>query len=88
MRHGSLHREHGDLPMGLWIVSSRQYWRWASSLRSSWLDREPLLYGVSPREPRVLAPAALFVAVTGRLALHIPARRASRLDPIQALRYD
>jgi ABC-type antimicrobial peptide transport system permease subunit len=49
---------------------------------------EPLLYGVSPRDPRVLASASLFVVVTGLLALHFPAWRASRLDPIRALRYD
>ncbi|HUP53225.1 MAG TPA: ABC transporter permease, partial [Longimicrobiales bacterium] len=51
-----------------------------------WLDS--LLYGVSPRDPLVLASSAGLVAAVGALAVHFPARRASRLDPIRALRSD
>jgi ABC-type antimicrobial peptide transport system permease subunit len=51
-----------------------------------WL--ESLLYGVSARDPLVLAGSACLVAIVGTLAVHVPARRASRLDPIRALRCD
>jgi ABC-type antimicrobial peptide transport system permease subunit len=60
----------------------------AGLLLASGLGRliSALLYGVSPRDPMVylLAPAVLgFVAVLSAL---IPALRASRVDPIVALR--
>jgi ABC-type antimicrobial peptide transport system permease subunit len=45
-----------------------------------------MLFGVSPTEPRIfLGVAALLVLVT-LAACYIPARRASRVDPIIALR--
>ena len=46
------------------------------------------LFGVQPFDTSTLAAAAaLLVAVTG-LAAFIPARRAARLDPTQALRFE
>jgi putative ABC transport system permease protein len=47
-----------------------------------------LLFGVTPGDPvsYVLAAAA-FVAVAA-VAVAVPARRASRVDPIRALRYE
>ena len=51
-----------------------------------WLDS--LLYGVSPRDPLVLASSAGLVAAIAALAVHFPARRASKLDPVRALRGD
>jgi putative ABC transport system permease protein len=45
-----------------------------------------LLYGVKPHDPLQLAGAALVLAVATALAAYLPARRASRLDPMAALR--
>jgi ABC-type antimicrobial peptide transport system permease subunit len=45
-----------------------------------------LLYGVSPSDPRVLGGAALVLAVVSTVACLIPAIRATRVNPIEALR--
>jgi putative ABC transport system permease protein len=45
-----------------------------------------LLFGVSPTDPLVFAVIALLVAVTAAVTIYLPARRASRLDPLTMLR--
>jgi ABC-type antimicrobial peptide transport system permease subunit len=45
-----------------------------------------LLYGISPHDPIALATAAAGLLVAGALAGAIPAWRASRVDPLTALR--
>jgi ABC-type antimicrobial peptide transport system permease subunit len=47
-----------------------------------------LLYGTTSGDGAAYAGAALVVTVTGLLACWIPARRATRLDPIVALKAD
>ncbi|HUF50015.1 MAG TPA: ABC transporter permease [Longimicrobiales bacterium] len=44
------------------------------------------LHGVEARDPVTLAGAAALLAAVGLLAVWLPARRASRLDPMRALR--
>jgi predicted permease len=48
----------------------------------------PLLLGVGPRDPLVTVGVALALGVTATLAGLIPAWRASRVDPADALRSD
>ena len=45
-----------------------------------------LLFNVTPRDPIIFAAAALVLATTALIASYIPARRASKLDPLVALR--
>jgi predicted permease len=44
------------------------------------------LYGVSPADPRYAAAAALVLVTTLAAAGYLPSRRASRIDPLRALR--
>ena len=46
------------------------------------------LYGIVPRDPVIATTTALLLAVVSALAGLIPALRASRIDPILALRYE
>ena len=47
---------------------------------------ESLLYGVSPRDPGVFAATTLTLLGVALLACWLPARRAARLSPLEALR--
>jgi predicted permease len=46
------------------------------------------LYGVGPDDPRYLSAAALVLLLCIAIAAYLPALRASRVDPLIALRYE
>ena len=60
---------------------SRRRWHWAGWCR-------PQLYGVQPGDPWMALSTVALLAIVSAAAGLIPAHRASRIDPILALRYE
>ena len=66
------------LGVGIGVVGALSLTRLASTL----------LFGVRPADPLTFAVVAVFMLVVALLACAIPARRATRVDPLVALRND
>jgi len=47
-----------------------------------------LLFNVSPTDPATLATIALLLSAVALLACWLPARRATKVDPMEALRHE
>jgi ABC-type antimicrobial peptide transport system permease subunit len=46
------------------------------------------LYGITPNDPLSIFAATATIALVAALAGYVPAFRATRIDPIRALRYE
>jgi putative ABC transport system permease protein len=64
--------------LGIGVVGALIVTRWMSSV----------LFGVKPTDPLTFAVVALVLATVAFLASYLPARRAMRVDPMVALRYE
>ena len=56
---------------------------WAAS---RWV--KTLLFGLMPADPVALGGAIVLLAAAGLVAAYVPALRASRVDPLVALRHE
>jgi hypothetical protein len=78
------------------LLALRQGMRPAAAGLAAWIlatlgaarSIESLLYGVRPADPVALVGAAGCVATVALVACYLPARRAARVEPLVALRYD
>jgi ABC-type antimicrobial peptide transport system permease subunit len=73
------------LSRGLWLAGAGLVLGVAGALAvARWI--ESLLFEVRARDPWTIAAAVAMVAAIATLASYLPARRASRVDPLVALR--
>ena len=49
---------------------------------------QSLLFGLQPTDPLTMAAAIALLATIGLVASYLPARRASRVDPMNVLRQE
>ena len=56
---------------------------WAAS---RWV--ESMLFGLTPTDPAAIGGAIVLLIAAAQLAAYLPARRASRVDPLVALRHE
>jgi ABC-type lipoprotein release transport system permease subunit len=59
-----------------------------TKLLESWSLLSGLFYGISARDPMTLAVASAVLLASAAIAAFVPAWRASRTEPIVALRYE
>jgi putative ABC transport system permease protein len=73
--------------MGLWLVGIGLAVGLAASLAANKVLASEL-WGVSARDPLTFAAVGMVVLAAGIAACWFPARRATRVDPVIALRFE
>jgi putative ABC transport system permease protein len=68
------------VPVGVGLIAGV-----AAALASARLV-EAMLFGVTATDARILTAAAVVIAAVATAASFLPARRASRINPVRALR--
>jgi ABC-type antimicrobial peptide transport system permease subunit len=58
----------------------------AASLTSRWV--QSMLFGLTPTDPTTIAGASVSLTAAALMAAYLPARRASRVDPMTSLRHE
>jgi putative ABC transport system permease protein len=72
----------GLMPVGIGIAAGLVLAFWAGRAAAKFL------YGVSPTDPVTFAAVSLLLGALAAVATYAPARRAARVDPVRALRYE
>ena len=75
------------LKRGVWLTSLGTGLGVAASFALTRVMKS-LLYGVSAADPLTIAGVALLLMAVALLACYLPARRATKVDPLVALRYE
>jgi ABC-type antimicrobial peptide transport system permease subunit len=71
----------------LWLVTSGATIGLIAALALSRLVQTQL-YGITPHDPSTIVVAAVALGIVAAVAGYIPARRATRVNPVLALRYE
>jgi hypothetical protein len=66
--------------------TEKALWGWLGRRTSPSRAMAGLLVGVSPTDPLTFGAATAVLTISAVAGCYVPARRAARVDPIQALR--